>query len=197
MYLGIVSPPAGTRYWGSNPPRYIGPRPQPVQPNAIDASPLPGTLSVSVPPLPPQTSSAPPTLTPPPQPIPAPTTMSANPVPAGWPTTSTFIDSSGNVWAYSGSSWVNYGTSSNAANQAALVANAQAQAIAASGASTTSPAPVTVTNTTTSGYQDILTWLSDSDLLGNLGISGIPNWIPALGAGLLIAKVFSGQKGRR
>ncbi len=119
------------------------------------------------------------------------TTLATNPVPSGYPTSSTYTDASGNVWAYNGSAWVNYGTSSNAANQAALVANANAQAAFASGASTTSPAPVSVTTSTETGYQSILDWLSESTL-----ISGIPNWVMAAGAGLLALKLAQ-SKGKR
>jgi hypothetical protein len=122
---------------------------------------------------------------------------STSPVPASWPTTSVYVDSSGNVWAYSGSAWENYGSGANAQSQAALVANAQAQALTASGASTTSPAPVTVT-TSSDDFQSVLTWFSDTDVLGGLGIAGVPNWVPAAGIGLLLAKVFAGQQtGRR
>jgi len=179
--LGLISPAPRPGTWVSSTPIVY----RPPTPPPIVASTLPGVKSVPIPPVVPTGTATP-------------TTVAANPVPSSWPTTSTYIDGAGNVWAYSGSAWVNYGTSANAANQAALVANAEAQAMAASGASTVSPAPVTVTTNTGSTYQEILDWLSATDLLAGLGISNIPNWIPALGAGLLLARAFSNQpKGRR
>lgn len=67
---------------------------------------------------------------------------------------------------------------------AALQAQAVAATPAAAGAAT---APTT---TDTSGYSDVLNWFSESTL-----ISGVPNWMLALGVGLAVV-VIQSRKGR-
>jgi hypothetical protein len=135
------------------------------------------------------------------------------PVPVGTPTTSPYVDASGNLWTYSanGGGWIN----SNAApgyysgssvplstptnttytdpngNVWAMIGGQWVNTTAAGAAIPANAAPTSISVSTapaTSSATDILTWLQGSTL-----ISGVPNWVIAAGAGLLALKLSKGR----
>jgi hypothetical protein len=82
-----------------------------------------------------------------------------------------YTDANGNIWTYNGTNWT-------------ITGNANA------GGQLTQPAPVAAASAAPSSapstYQPILDWFTQSSL-----ISAVPNWMVALGAGLLLKKMSS------
>ncbi|HVC00270.1 MAG TPA: hypothetical protein VNJ12_13200 [Candidatus Dormibacteraeota bacterium] len=100
-------------------------------------------------------------------------TSGGTPVPANYPKTQIYTDSSGNEWIYSTSmnNWVTVG---------------------AAGAGSTAAAPATTASqniTDWSGYQSVLNWLTETNL-----VSPVPNWIVALGAGVIFYKLIGRKR---
>jgi hypothetical protein len=138
--------------------------------------------------------------------------VAGTPVPLGYPITQIFVEPNGNQWMFDQAS----GTWKNAtqAAKSAAITSEQQQAAQIAAATATSPggpeSPTLVTSPTvspylpqqpslspvnvsvsspiSSGYSDILNWLTQSTL-----ISPLPNWILLAGAGFVAIKL--GGKG--
>jgi hypothetical protein len=115
-----------------------------------------------------------------------------SPVPAGFPTNQLFMAPDGSQWAFSVAQgrWLNVGTPydlSVASNPPPASTSTPPPAAAA-------PVSVTVAPPAAgpSPYQSILDFATQSSL-----ISGVPNWIVALGAGLLWKAVSSSMGSKR
>jgi hypothetical protein len=101
------------------------------------------------------------------------------PVPAGYPTTQSFTNTDGSIWAYSSTlgQWVQVSPpTSLLANSAGIV----------SAAGTAAPGVVVAPTDT---YQSVLDWLSQNTLTGV-----VPNWVVALGAGFVALKLMGGKR---
>jgi hypothetical protein len=110
------------------------------------------------------------------------TSVATSPVPSGYPTNQTYTDGSGNIWQYNATTGA-WGIVGSVYAGGALTDVTPAATGSTVSVSTGSSVP------TESDYQSILDWLSQSSL-----IPSVPNWVVALGAGLLLFKVSSGGK---
>lgn len=102
-----------------------------------------------------------------------------SPVPAGFPTNQLFMAPDGSQWAYSVArgQWINVGTPYDLS----VASNPPAASTSPPPPVTSAPVSVTVAPPAAgpSPYQSILDFATQSSL-----ISGVPNWLVALGAGL-------------
>lgn len=105
-------------------------------------------------------------------------TYAGTPVPAGYPTNQIYTDTAGNQWQYNSAmgTWTITGSL------------AMTLATSTSGLSPSGSPVSIVTSPAPSSVQPILDWLSQNTL-----ISAVPNWVPAVGVGLLAFK-FMGKK---
>jgi len=146
------------------------------------------------------------------------TTSGIVPVPVGQSTAAPYVAPDGSVWAWSTSSgaWQEvYGANSTLASAVAAgqtevasdgsvwtynpstgtwVQTSPANSALASASAPAPPSSATPT-VATSDYQSVLDWLQQDTLLQTLGIQNIPNWIAALGLGLVVYKFM--QRGKK
>jgi len=124
---------------------------------------------------------------------PAAASTAGTPVPAGFPVNQFFVASDGSVWEYStsGNQWVNTGTPYNTGASSSGGATSPTPAAITDSSASAPPVSVTVTTPpTSSGYQAILDWLTQSTL-----ISPVPNWVVAAAAALIASKVMGSSSG--
>lgn len=118
------------------------------------------------------------------------TAQSGTPVPVGWPTSSSYTDSNGNIWTYTTTSgWQVTGTS---ASQSALLAEEEAAATAAAATGTTTTAAgttVSVSSTAADSWATLTSWLQGSTI-----ITGVPNFFLVAGVGVVGLLIFTRGK---
>lgn len=127
----------------------------------------------------------------PPALTPRPSATAGTPVPAGFSTNQIFVASNGEQWIYSATQgkWISVGIPYSTGAPGATVSTLPAQATVPAAAPT--PALVT-TAPAESSYQQVLDWLKEETL-----ISGVPNWLIAVGAGVLLFRAGRSNGGRR